>query len=533
MINPLALRLGFVAGLYLFWLINWTVIGERAFGPRFYNWDMSLASAAITLTAWRTARRVGQPYNCFLQGIALGAVMLTFSWAAYDPHGLHPAFHFGPGIPDYSCISYALFVFCWLCAWSYLALIQWQRQPPSGLTKIVFAVLFAGLSIILANFYYPLYAPETASMDGRLDAAASCLEFLTLTVGLMSILLGEAVILTWMVLATALIIASDMAYSGNKVPVGVETVWMFGQLLLAAAVIALPDAVRQLDTDRRQSASSGNSLTKRRSNLSGILILLSLGGVLLAAIFGFLPIHPVWKSFSAVVFVVLFVTVQTWLTDHFDETVRFLRTFTQQIHRNRLQPGNWQDAAANIQATLRSTGLDAYLDWLSGSLRQLKQDIIFLGPERLYPPAAEPDHREKIVRCFLVMPFSQAWSGEVHQTLSASCKTLGVYSMRGDDLFTPTDILVDIWQSINAADFIIADITGRNPNVLYELGIAHALAKPVLLLSQSAADIPIDLSTRRVILYEQCAAPGWQHTLETRVTRAVSEIIGLYRFMEA
>jgi hypothetical protein len=41
-----------------------------------------------------------------------------------------------------------------------------------------------------------------------------------------------------------------------------------------------------------------------------------------------------------------------------------------------------------------------------------------------------------------------------------------------------TEILVDIWQSINGADFVIADITGRNPNVLYELGIAHALAKP-------------------------------------------------------
>ena len=49
-----------------------------------------------------------------------------------------------------------------------------------------------------------------------------------------------------------------------------------------------------------------------------------------------------------------------------------------------------------------------------------------------------------------------------------------------------TDILDDIWQAINAADFVIADITGRNPNVLYELGLAHALAKPVLILSRNA-----------------------------------------------
>ena len=56
-------------------------------------------------------------------------------------------------------------------------------------------------------------------------------------------------------------------------------------------------------------------------------------------------------------------------------------------------------------------------------------------------------------------------------------KYASVTPVRGDDVFTPTDILVDIWQSINGADFVIADITGRNPNVLYELGI-HTLAKP-------------------------------------------------------
>ena len=68
-------------------------------------------------------------------------------------------------------------------------------------------------------------------------------------------------------------------------------------------------------------------------------------------------------------------------------------------------------------------------------------------------------------------------------------------------MLTPTDILVDIWHSLKGEDIVIADITGRNPNVLYKLGIAHTLAKPVLIISRNAEDIPIDLSTRRVILY--------------------------------
>ena len=106
-------------------------------------------------------------------------------------------------------------------------------------------------------------------------------------------------------------------------------------------------------------------------------------------------------------------------------------------------------------------------------------------------------------------------------------KTLAVQPVRGDDVFTPTDILVDIWHSLNSADFVIADITGRNPNVLYELGIAHTLAKPVLIISRNAADIPIDLSTRRVILYGQ-SETDWREDLEIKVTKALKEILEAY-----
>jgi hypothetical protein len=227
-----------------------------------------------------------------------------------------------------------------------------------------------------------------------------------------------------------------------------------------------------------------------------------------------------------VLFVIGFVTVQVCLTDHFDDAVRFLRTYTARIHGNRLQFTDWRSGEASIQATLHSTGLDGYLDWLSESTAQLKQNVLFLGPERLYPVPGQPSAAEKI-SCFIVMPFSHEWSGEVHQILSAACKARAVQPMRGDDVFTPTDILVDIWQSINRADFVIADITGKNPNVLYELGIAHTLAKPVLIISQSAGDIPIDLSTRRVILYGR-GEGLWQSALADKVSKAIQDILALY-----
>jgi nucleoside 2-deoxyribosyltransferase len=60
----------------------------------------------------------------------------------------------------------------------------------------------------------------------------------------------------------------------------------------------------------------------------------------------------------------------------------------------------------------------------------------------------------------------------------------------------------DILESIRKADVVLADLTGKNANVFYEVGICHALGKPVLLLAQSIEDVPFDLRHRRVLLYE-------------------------------
>jgi nucleoside 2-deoxyribosyltransferase len=57
-------------------------------------------------------------------------------------------------------------------------------------------------------------------------------------------------------------------------------------------------------------------------------------------------------------------------------------------------------------------------------------------------------------------------------------------------------------ESIQMADVILADLTRKNANVFYEVGICHALAKPVLLLAQSIDEVPFDLRHRRVLLYE-------------------------------
>jgi len=316
-----------------------------------------------------------------------------------------------------------------------------------------------------------------------------------------------------------------MAYSVATVPQTIEAVWMLGQFVLLSAVVGMMHAPIR-DVIGADASTTARSEGSGRSGLSGILILLSLGAVLLSPLVWFLPVEPVWKSFFSVLFIVALVAILVWITDRFDDTVAYLRDYVRRVHQSKLVSENWRSTRPRIGTALRSTGLDVFLDEFRDSAAQLKQDVLFLGPERLY---GSPKDRTEARRasCFIVMPFSQEWSADVHRILATACEAAGVRPVRGDDLFSPTDILEDIWQSLNAADFVIADITGRNPNVLYELGIAHTLAKPVLILSKEAADIPIDLATRRVILYGQ-KADAWREDLARMIQEAIAKVVEDY-----
>ncbi len=107
-------------------------------------------------------------------------------------------------------------------------------------------------------------------------------------------------------------------------------------------------------------------------------------------------------------------------------------------------------------------------------------------------------------KCFVVMPFGSEELNVIYEyfvkpSIESSC---GLLCERGDDMFGSNVIMADIRGSISNAQLIIADLTDRNPNVFYEVGIAHALEKDVLLVSQSMDDVPFDLRHLRVLIYE-------------------------------
>jgi len=103
--------------------------------------------------------------------------------------------------------------------------------------------------------------------------------------------------------------------------------------------------------------------------------------------------------------------------------------------------------------------------------------------------------------CFVLMPFAQPFSRLYQQHIKPTLEDLNLRVMRADDLFKPAAIIEDIWEYINRARIIVADVTGRNPNVFYELGIAHTVGKDTIILTQNKDDIPFDVSHIRYFEY--------------------------------
>jgi Pentapeptide repeats (8 copies) len=103
--------------------------------------------------------------------------------------------------------------------------------------------------------------------------------------------------------------------------------------------------------------------------------------------------------------------------------------------------------------------------------------------------------------CFVVMPFAEPWSNRTFTILKETLAPLGYRCVRADDVYGRV-VLTDIWDLMNRAAFVIADLTAGNPNVYYELGMAHTLGKDVIPLLQSGERIPFDQRPFRILFYE-------------------------------
>ena len=107
---------------------------------------------------------------------------------------------------------------------------------------------------------------------------------------------------------------------------------------------------------------------------------------------------------------------------------------------------------------------------------------------------------------FVLMPFKDDFDDTYNLGIRAACKEAGTYCERVDEQIYTENMMDRVYNQIAKADIIIADTSGRNPNVFYELGYAHALGKRTILLIRSGEDIPFDVKHSPHVIYKTIAS---------------------------
>jgi hypothetical protein len=129
---------------------------------------------------------------------------------------------------------------------------------------------------------------------------------------------------------------------------------------------------------------------------------------------------------------------------------------------------------------------------------------------------------------FVIMPFGEKWSTRVFRELiRKALDSQDIRCVRGDMALRVRDLTSNVWSEILSAGFVVVDLSARNPNVYYELGLAHALGKDAFVLKRKGVKLPADfggahyieydlakLSVARASLSGQVA--DWARTVETR-----------------
>lgn len=123
----------------------------------------------------------------------------------------------------------------------------------------------------------------------------------------------------------------------------------------------------------------------------------------------------------------------------------------------------------------------------------------------------------------VMMPFDVAFH-PVYASIQRLCGSIGCSCLRGDEIWNEDAIIQDVVNLISESKIIVCDVTNRNANVFYEAGIAHAMGKKVVLITQNDQDVPFDLKHLRYVRYlnNDQGLEGLQSDLRERLWNLVN-----------
>src|ERR1700730_8550003 len=125
---------------------------------------------------------------------------------------------------------------------------------------------------------------------------------------------------------------------------------------------------------------------------------------------------------------------------------------------------------------------------------------------------------------FVLLPFKSPFDSYYDEIIRPAAKLAGLETRKADEIYSTGPIIQDIWTQIWAATVVVADVTEKNPNVNYELGICHTLGVPTVIITQSFDDVPFDYRHRRCIKYDTKDVE-WQRKLKKSITQTLRQVL--------
>lgn len=139
---------------------------------------------------------------------------------------------------------------------------------------------------------------------------------------------------------------------------------------------------------------------------------------------------------------------------------------------------------------------------------------------------SEASEKNTDLFAFVLMPFRSEFDDVYKLGIKETAAEVGILAERVDEQLYREGILERIYRQIEVADLIVADMSGQNPNVFYEVGYAHAKGKLCILMTKDTKDIPFDLAHHRHVVYGSSIA-GLKGKLREELDWARSEITKL------
>lgn len=135
-------------------------------------------------------------------------------------------------------------------------------------------------------------------------------------------------------------------------------------------------------------------------------------------------------------------------------------------------------------------------EFISTAHPETPKKIIAFSPQVFEVP--NKPLNDKLVA--VMMPFNGSFSGSF-EAINKACGEVNLECKKANDIWENSTFIQDIFELIFTSKIVIGDFTGKNPNVFYEIGIAHTLGKTVIPITQSIDDVPADLRHHRVLKY--------------------------------